>query len=76
MSSFPRSYCLTHVRARARPSARTPAGYRDVALYVRLTALGPESHVCELQLQLLCFARVKSDSGHRRYVSWRNALGL
>jgi hypothetical protein len=46
-----------------------------VALYLRFRSLGPASHVCELQLQLLDFARIKSDSGHRRYVAWRNAMG-
>ena len=45
-----------------------------MALYVRLGGPGPGSHVCELQLQLLAFARVKSDSGHARYVAWRNAM--
>jgi hypothetical protein len=51
-------------------------GYRDVALYVRLRCLGPRSHVCELQLQLASFTRIKSESGHQRYVAWRNAMGF
>ncbi len=46
-----------------------------MAINLRFPHLGPASHVCELQLQLLDFARIKSDSGHRRYVAWRNAMG-
>ena len=63
---------------RGRPAARRAprlAGYRDVAIYLRFRRMGPTSHVCELQLQLLSFARIKSDYGHRRYVAWRNAMG-
>ena len=29
-----------------------PAGYRDVALYLRFRQFGPGSHVCEMQLQV------------------------
>ena len=46
-----------------------------MAIYLRFRRMGPTSHVCELQLQLLSFARIKSDYGHRRYVAWRNAMG-
>ncbi len=37
--------------------------------------LGLSGHVCEVQLLLEGFARVKSDDGHRLYVQWRNCRG-
>ena len=33
-------------------------------------------HVCELLLLLLPFAEVKCESGHARYVQYRNAMGF
>jgi hypothetical protein len=56
------------------------SGYRDVAVNLRVVAgagvaLGLSGHVCEVQLLLEGFARVKSDDGHRRYVEWRNFRG-
>lgn len=57
---------------------RLSLGYRDVALNLRVLAdeafkLGVETHVCELQLILHKVAKNKSESGHRRYVEFRNA---
>ena len=77
---------LVVVRIKNRFSARYPsastAGYRDVGLQLCLAgpaaaAAGPAAagHVCELQLLLMPFARVKSSSGHRRYIAFRNAMG-
>jgi hypothetical protein len=77
---------LDVVRVKSRYAQSYPAaasaGYRDVGLQVRLAgaaaaAAGPAAagHVCELQLLLLPFARVKSHSGHRRYIAFRNAMG-
>ena len=67
--------------ARAYPSAAS-AGYRDVGLQLRLAGAAAAAvpadaagHVCELQLLLLPFARVKSESGHRRFIAFRNAMG-
>ena len=53
-------------------------GYRDVAINLRVLAdeafnLGVDSHVCELQLILHKVAKNKSESGHRRYVEFRDA---
>lgn len=55
-------------------------GYRDVNLSLRFDtpearALGIDLHVCEVQLLLAGFAARKSDSGHKRYVAFRNARG-
>ena len=77
---------LSVVRVKNRFAASYPAaasaGYRDVGLQLRLAgaaaeAAGPAGslHVCELQLQLLPFARAKSRNGHRRYIAFRNAMG-
>ena len=57
------------------------AGYRDLAINFRLItpatlALGVEAHVCELQLVLRSFAEVRSNEGHKRYISWRNLRGV
>uniref|UniRef100_A0A7S0HFA5 Uncharacterized protein n=1 Tax=Hanusia phi TaxID=3032 RepID=A0A7S0HFA5_9CRYP len=55
-----------------RYDASATAGYRDVLLNLRF--LSAKWYVCELQLILRDFAELKTDSGHSRYVSWRNAL--
>ena len=41
----------------------------------KAAALGLSEHVCEVQLLLEGFARVKSEAGHRLYVEWRNYRG-
>ncbi len=56
------------------------SGYRDVAVNLRVVRgaaaqRGLAAHVCEVQLLLEGFARVKSDDGHARYVEWRNCRG-
>jgi hypothetical protein len=56
------------------------SGYRDVAVNLRVVAgagmaPGLSGHICEVQLLLEGFARVKSDDGHRLYVEWRNFRG-
>jgi hypothetical protein len=56
------------------------AGYRDVAINLRMVGpeargLGLDEHVCEVQLLLRTFAELKSDSGHSRYVAFRNLRG-
>mmetsp|Transcript_8813 Transcript_8813/g.20804 ORF Transcript_8813/g.20804 Transcript_8813/m.20804 type:complete len:465 (+) Transcript_8813:84-1478(+) len=53
------------------------AGYRDLSINIRLEAdearaLGLAGHVCEVQLQLEGFARLKNREGHKRYVQYRN----
>ena len=55
-----------------RYDASATAGYRDVLLNLRF--LSAKWYVCELQLVLREHAELKTDSGHSRYVSWRNAL--
>lgn len=54
------------------------AGYRDVNINLCFQSevakqLGIDTHVCELQLLLRSFAELKTDSGHVRYVRFRNA---
>uniref|UniRef100_A0A7S0QKX5 Uncharacterized protein n=1 Tax=Cryptomonas curvata TaxID=233186 RepID=A0A7S0QKX5_9CRYP len=56
------------------------AGYRSVSLNLRVStaetmALGVDTHVCELQLLHVSFAKIKSDEGHKRYISFRNLKG-
>mmetsp|Transcript_54157 Transcript_54157/g.126500 ORF Transcript_54157/g.126500 Transcript_54157/m.126500 type:complete len:748 (+) Transcript_54157:248-2491(+) len=56
------------------------AGYRDLNVNLRIVteeseALGAHLHICELQLILTEFASLKTESGHKRYVAYRNALG-
>ena len=56
--------------------ART-LGYRDVNLNIRLHSaktriLGVDLHICEVQLLLEPFAKLKSEDGHKRYKQWRN----
>jgi len=60
--------------------AKASAGYRDVLVNFRivneeLCRIGVETHVCEVQLQILEFAKVKSIQGHSRYVQFRNCRG-
>ena len=69
--------------ARRYPTAVT-AGYRDLSVQVRLAGAAAAGaggglaagHICELQLLLVPFARVKGQSGHRRYIDYRNAMGF
>ena len=88
-------------RFAARYDAEHTAGYRDVAVNLRVLAAalpspapGAESaaweaesdqqtipspaaeHVCEVQLLLLPFMEAKCDSGHRRYIAYRNAMAF
>jgi len=56
------------------------AGYRDVAMNVKINTettrkLGVQDHICEVQLILVCFAELKNDQGHRRYVKFRDERG-
>mmetsp|Transcript_27192 Transcript_27192/g.56500 ORF Transcript_27192/g.56500 Transcript_27192/m.56500 type:complete len:83 (+) Transcript_27192:212-460(+) len=53
-------------------SAEETAGYRDVGFNLRVVTaealaalLGVDGHVCEVQLLLLPFAKIKSDEGHK-----------
>ncbi len=60
--------------------AAKSAGYRDVAINLRMVCpedrnLDLDQHVCEVQLILKAFAELKNDSGHRRYVTFRNLRG-
>jgi hypothetical protein len=60
--------------------AAKSAGYRDVAINLRMVCpearnLNLDQHVCEVQLILKAFAELKNDSGHRRYVTFRNLRG-
>ncbi len=73
---------LVRIKNRLDPQydAARSAGYRDVAINLRM--VGPEArnlnldeHVCEVQLILKAFAELKSDSGHSRYVTFRNLRG-
>jgi hypothetical protein len=57
--------------------ARTTGGYRDVAVNLVIETqetleLGVNGHVCELQLLLVQFHRLKTEDGHKRYVEYRN----
>lgn len=74
---------VLQVRNRLRPDYDAPLlsqGYRDVNLSLRFDTpecrrLGIDLHVCEVQLLLSEYALRKSDSGHQRYVAFRNARG-
>ncbi|EKX32008.1 hypothetical protein GUITHDRAFT_121827 [Guillardia theta CCMP2712] len=55
-------------------------GYRDVMVNIRVVSdrakqLGLSWHICELQLLLLDYAKIKSELGHSRYIQWRNTRG-
>jgi len=55
-------------------------GYRDVQVNLRFSnehvmQYGLETHVCEVQLVLLEYAKVKTEEGHARYVEFRNRMG-
>jgi len=57
--------------------ATTSAGYRDVALNLRIVTrrtkeVGIHTHICEVQLIHLGFFHLKSAEGHTRYVTFRN----
>ena len=41
----------------------------------RAKQLGLSWHICELQLLLLDYAKIKSELGHSRYIQWRNTRG-
>ena len=61
-------------------SAAHSAGYRDVHVNLRMRtpavlAGGAWGHVCEVQLLLIPFARIKSDEGHQRYILYRDIRG-
>jgi len=56
------------------------AGYRDLALNLRIgnhqsAKLGLDTHVCEVQLLLIEVSKIKNDSGHKRYIQFRNLRG-
>ncbi len=60
------SVILERIKNRMRPgsSAEETAGYRDVGLNLRVVTaeaalLGVDGHVCEVQLLLLPFAKIK-----------------
>ena len=53
------------------------AGYRNLSISFVVVddvtmALKVEHHVCELQLGLSAIDAFKNDSGHDKYVQWRN----
>lgn len=57
--------------------AEESAGYRNVALSLIVVdkytvAACCNLHVCELQLGLVEFEKIKNEEGHRNYVAWRN----
>ena len=73
---------LVRIKNRLDPqyNALSSAGYRDVAINLRMVGqeardLSLDEHVCEVQLILKAFAELKSDSGHSRYVTFRNLRG-
>mmetsp|Transcript_60146 Transcript_60146/g.159854 ORF Transcript_60146/g.159854 Transcript_60146/m.159854 type:complete len:757 (+) Transcript_60146:2012-4282(+) len=74
---------LLRLKNRLDPSydaARLSGGYRDIAINLRIVNaqtmdLGIDTHVCELQLLIRPFAELKSDEGHKRYVTFRNLRG-
>lgn len=60
--------------------ANSSMGYRDVQVNLRFAnkhvmRYGLETHVCEVQLVLLEFAKFKTEEGHKRYVEFRNSMG-
>jgi hypothetical protein len=73
---------LARIKNRLNPQydAAKSAGYRDVAINLRMVGqearnLNLDEHVCEVQLILKAFAELKNDSGHSRYVAFRNLRG-
>lgn len=56
-------------------------GYRDLQLTAKLVSaeareLGLDTHLCELQLHVEDFQRLKSDGGHKSYIERRNLKGV
>jgi hypothetical protein len=56
------------------------SGYRDVCINLSVISpvaqtLGTELHICEIQLLLLDFAKLRTSDGHKRYVAARNRGG-
>ena len=52
-------------------------GYRNVNLNLQISTAESrdvcvDEHVCELQLELVPFAEIKSNQGHKRYIEYRN----
>ena len=66
------------IKNRMQPtSAAATGGYRDVAVNLVIVDEDTErfrvsGHVCELQLILESYYRLKTDVGHSRYVAYRN----
>ncbi|EKX48440.1 hypothetical protein GUITHDRAFT_105588 [Guillardia theta CCMP2712] len=57
--------------------SKISGGYRDVAINLRVVSdetrkKGVEGHICELQLILVDFHKLKTLEGHKRYVQFRN----
>mmetsp|Transcript_27378 Transcript_27378/g.42764 ORF Transcript_27378/g.42764 Transcript_27378/m.42764 type:complete len:107 (+) Transcript_27378:944-1264(+) len=74
--------CLHRIKNRLNTgyNAKLSAGYRDVALNLRIVndqtnTLGVQSHVCEVQLLLRSYYDRKGESSHKRYVAFRNLRG-
>jgi len=62
-------------------SSDETAGYRDVCLNLRVVneaalSLGVDTHMCEVQLVLVDFAKLRTAEGHKRYVQARNHVGV
>lgn len=59
--------------------ASQTAGFRSVAVNVELRGRAADTewrHVCEVQLQLASFYKLRSDQGHKRYVRFRFDMPL
>jgi len=74
---------IVRIKNRLDPSYNSTesAGYRDVALNLRIcnqqsAHMALDTHVCEVQLLLKQIAEIKKDSGHKRYIQFRNARGM
>jgi len=73
---------LLRIKNRMDPAynSQPTGGYRDVSLNLLIgsaftSQFAVDAHVCEVQLILRPFAELKTNSGHARYVRFRNLRG-
>ena len=70
---FVAPYEALKVKNRSQENLEVVAGYRNVAILVRIQLPSGKPFVCELQIDVYAYHRVKCElGGHTRYVEWRN----
>ena len=75
LASAPSVHIL-QVKNRFHPDYKDPGGlgYRDVNVLVRIDGIS-HGYVVEVQLHLKTILAVKSEEGHRAYVTMRDSVG-